>query len=87
MMSKDMELATAEFLWEKASFYVQLPLAPHPDDDPIKDLCIDGDDISMDWPRDWAELRGFHQSNLPDWPSGWQLTLRNFGRWLDMAPG
>lgn len=75
----------AEFLWETALFYVQPNLTPHPDDELGEDLFIDDGDWSMDWPRDFAERKGFHKSNLPDWPEGWRVTLRNYGRWLDMG--
>ncbi len=87
LMASDVSEETSEFLWETASFYCHdLGLTPHPDDDLLKDLPIDEDDISMDWPRDFAKRKGFHESNLPDWPDHWSLTLRNFGRWLDMGP-
>lgn len=86
LMAPDCSPGVAEFLWGKASYYVEPRLTPHPDDDLINDLKIDDDDIGMDWPRDWAELQGFHESNLPDWPEGWPATVRNFGRWLDMGP-
>jgi uncharacterized protein YneF (UPF0154 family) len=76
----------SEFLWEKALYYVGPRLTPHPDDHLIRDLNIDDDDIALDWPRDWAERRGFHPSNLPDWPKEWPATIRNIGRWLDMGP-
>ena len=76
----------SDFLWEKALFYVEPRLTPHPDDDLILDLKIDGDDIGVDWPQEWADERGFHDSNLPEWPKEWPATIRNFGRWLDMGP-
>jgi hypothetical protein len=86
LMEIDCSTEAADFLWEKVRFYVQLRLTPHPDDDLIKDLMIDEDDIDMDWSRDWAEQRGFHDSNFPDWPKEWPATIRNFGRWLDRSP-
>ncbi len=85
-MKFDCTLEVSDFLWEKTLFYLQPRITPHPDDDLILDLKIDDDDIAMDWPRDWAELRGFHDSNLPEWPKDWPATIRNFGRWLDMGP-
>lgn len=86
LMETDCSAEVAIFLWEKALYYVEPRLTPHPDDDLIADLKIDDDDIDMDWTRDWAEQRGFHESNLPDWPKDWPATIRNFGRWLDMGP-
>lgn len=85
LMASDVSEETSSFLWETALFYCQgRGLTPHPDDDLLKDLPIDDDDISLDWPRDFAKRKGFHESNLPDWPEGCPVTLRNYGRWLDM---
>lgn len=75
----------AEFLWDTALFYLEPKLAPHPDDDLVKDLPIDNEDWSVDWPREYANRQGFHDSNLPDWPEGWPVTIRNYGRWLTMG--
>ena len=86
LMEEDYSPEVSDFLWRKAVYYVEPRLTPHPDDDLMLDLKIDDDDIAMDWPRDWAEQRGFHDSNLPDWPKEWPATIRNFGRWLDIGP-
>ena len=89
MMRVDVSEAASAFLWKTALPYLELyrpPLAPHPEDDLVQDLPINDDDFGMDWPREWAELKGFHESNMPDWPEGWAVTIRNYGRWLDMAP-
>ncbi len=85
-MMSDCTPEVSDFLWRKALFYVEPRITPHPDDDLILDLKIDDDDIGMDWPREWADQRGFHDSNLPEWPKEWPATIRNFGRWLDMGP-
>lgn len=85
LMAPDCSPEAAAFLWETALFYLEPKLAPHPDDDLARDLPIDDGDWSMDWPRDWAKSQGFHESNLPDWPAGWPVTIRNFCRWLDMG--
>lgn len=81
----DVSLEAAEFLWKTALDYIEPHATPHPDDHLWQDLPIDPDDIHLDWPRQWAESRGFHESQLPDWPEGTSPTIRNFGRWLDMA--
>ncbi|MEQ5787997.1 hypothetical protein J3454_08845 [Erythrobacter sp. NFXS35] len=86
MMADDCSPQAAQFLWGQATFYVSPGLTPHPDDDLIKDLRIDDDDIAMDWPRAWAEQRGFAESDQPEWPEDWPVTARNFGRWLDQGP-
>lgn len=89
LMVSDVSEDAARFLWQTTLSCLEFhepSLTPHPDDDIIKDLPIDDDDISMDWPREWAERRGFHESNLPDWPKNWPVTIRNYGRWLDMGP-
>lgn len=86
LMAVDVSPAASTFLWDTAYTCLKPHLTPHPDDDLIKDLPIDADDVSMDWPREWAESQGFHESNLADWPEGWPVTVRNYGRWLDMCP-
>lgn len=75
----------ARFVWEQALRYVAPRLTPHPDDDLVKDLCIDDDDLGMDWPRGWAEYSGTAEGDLPPWPEGWLPTVLNYARWLDMA--
>jgi hypothetical protein len=85
-MGPEVSAAAAEFLWAKALFYLQPKLTPHPDDDLAKDLPIDPDDFALDWPRDFAEQQGFHESNLTDWPREWPATIRNYGRWLTLGP-
>ncbi|MDN3646796.1 hypothetical protein QWY75_11345 [Pontixanthobacter aestiaquae] len=52
----------------------------------MDDLPIDEDDWGVDWPRIYSEGQGFHESHFPDWPENWLVTIRNYGRWLDMAP-
>jgi len=86
MMQPDVRPATAKYLWDACLPYLcRTDLTPHPDDDLAADLPIDDDDWSMDWPREFAAKHGFHESNLPDWPDDWPATIRNYGRWLDMA--
>jgi hypothetical protein len=85
IMAQDCSPEAARFVWEQTLPYVTPHLTPHPDDLLIADLCIDGDDIDMDWPRDWAKQQGISESNLPDWPKDWPLTVRNFARWCDLA--
>jgi len=86
ILRADVALETAEFLWERAIVQLEPRLTPHPDDHMIDDLPLDEDEWSMDWPREFAEKQGFHESNLPDWPADWPVTVRNFGRWLDLGP-
>ena len=86
MMASDTSPDAAEFLWETSRIYLEPRLTPHPDDDLARDLPIDDDDWSMDWPRDFAKRQGFHESNLPPWPKDWPATIRNYGRWLSMGP-
>lgn len=85
MMAQDCSPEAARFVWEQAIFYVKPRLTPHPDDLLFDDLRIDDDDIGIDWSRDWAEQQGLSESDLPDWPESWPLTVRNFARWLDLA--
>jgi len=66
--------------------YLEPKLTPHPDDDLNSDLPIADEDWSLDWPIEFAKRNGFHKSNLAEWPENWEPTVRNFGRWLDLAP-
>ena len=84
-MQTNVSPAAAKFLWETALPYLEPHLTPHPDDDMVRDLPIDSDDIGMDWPRDFAQRQGFHESSLSDWSEGWPVTVRNYGRWLDLG--
>ena len=89
LMAMNVSKEASEFLWEQSLpelNYFNQEIAPHPDDHLIDDLPIDEEGWSMEWPILWAERRGFHESNLPDWPEEWPVTVRNFGRWLDMGP-
>lgn len=85
LMAHNVSAAATEFLWNTATTYLQPTATPHPDDDLVKDLWIDDGDWSMDWPRDFAEQQGFSEKAYPDWPKDWPVTLRNFGRWLDLG--
>lgn len=86
LMQPQVSKATTEFLWAAMLNHLEPKLTPHPDDSLIDDLPIDSEDWSMDWPREFAEARQFHHSNLPDWPADWPITVRNYGRWLDLGP-
>ncbi|WP_285712307.1 hypothetical protein [Erythrobacter oryzae] len=85
VMAQDCSPEAARFVWGQALPYVEPRLTPHPDDLLIDDLCIDGDDIDMDWPQVWADQLGIPERDLPDWPKDWPLTARNFARWCDLA--
>jgi hypothetical protein len=85
MMAQDCSTDAARFMWQQVMFYVEPRLTPHPDDLLLDDLCIDDDDIDMDWPRDWAMQQGLSERDLPNWPRDWPLTVRNFARWLEVA--
>lgn len=85
MMAQDCSPEAACFVWDQTLLYIQPRLTPHPDDLLLDDLCIDDDDIGMDWPQVWTDRLGIPESALPDWPKDWPLTVRNFARWLDLA--
>lgn len=82
-MAQDRSPEAARFVWQQALFCVEPRLTPHPDDLLLGDLCIDDGDVTMDWTRIWTEQHGLIESDLPDWPKGWPLTVRNYARWLD----
>ena len=84
-IAPDVSRATAEFLWATILSYVAPRLTPHPDDHLWQDLPIDEDDVTLDWPRDFAKSRGRDLRSWPDWPDDRPVTVRNFGCWLDSA--
>lgn len=89
LMAPDVSHEASEFIWERSAILLAFgkdELAPHPDDHLVEDLPIDDEEWSMYWPQEWAELKDFHESNLYDWPGDWPVTIRNYGRWLDMGP-
>ncbi|MDJ0642020.1 MAG: hypothetical protein QNJ15_04315 [Erythrobacter sp.] len=89
MMKPDVSREASEFIWDAVRShldYFDHALTPHPDDDLVDELPIADEEWSMDWPREWAERSGFHESNFHDWPKEWPVTIRNYGRWLDMGP-
>ena len=75
----------AHFMWEMLREYTGKYATPHPTDHLFDDLYIDQGDVDIDWPEKWAERRAFEMRVLPNWPSEWETTVLNFGRWLDMA--
>ena len=77
IMVADCSPEAARFMWQQTLFYVEPRLTPHPDDLLLDDLCIDDGDVTMDWPQVWAEQQGLSDSDLPDWPKDWPLTVRN----------
>ena len=85
MMAQDCSTEAARFMWQQTLFYIEPRLTPHPDDLLLDDLSIDDGDVTMDWPQVWAEQQALAESDLPDWPKDWPLTVRNFARWLDLA--
>lgn len=85
MMAQDCSPEAARFVWGQVLPYVEPRLTPHPDDLLLDDLCIDGDDIDMEWARAWADRLGVSERDLPDWPKDWPLTARNFARWCDLG--
>ncbi|EAQ28620.1 hypothetical protein NAP1_13513 [Erythrobacter sp. NAP1] len=85
LMSDECSPAAVQFVWDMALSYVEPRLTPHPDDDLVTDLMIDGDDIALDWPHDWARLSGVDVSDMPAWPEQQPATVRNYARWLDLS--
>jgi hypothetical protein len=83
LMGGDVSAEATQFLWTNAWATLQPSLTPHPDDDLSRELPIDSEEWSMDWPKAFADERGFDQSAYPDWPKDWPPTLRNLGKWLD----
>lgn len=83
-MSEDVDSEIAEWMWDSLQVYYT-PLTPHPNDHLLKDACIDDGDVSLDWLPAFAEPRGMRWKEWPDWPQDWELTVRNYARWLQLG--
>jgi hypothetical protein len=81
LMRRDVEADIAHWVWDELQVYYT-PLAPHPDDHLLKDACIDEDDVWLDWPPEFARNQGLSPEDWPQWPDDWELTVRNYARWL-----
>lgn len=84
MLAGSVDLEIAEWMWDTLTIYYR-PHTPHPDDDLINDALIDSDDITMDWLPAFAKSRGLRWKDWADWPDGWEVTARNYARWLQMG--
>ena len=84
MMRGEVDEDIAAWLWDQTEVYYS-PLAPHPDDHLIDDAMIDDDDIGLDWVPQFAAATGLDDKTWPDWPAGWDLTVRNFARFLQLG--
>jgi hypothetical protein len=85
MMRVDVDEDVSAWLWDQLQVYYR-PLTPHPDDHLIEEARIDDDDIGTDWMRDFAKAAGLdHGKAWPDWPAEWELTVRNFARFLQLG--
>lgn len=81
LLADDCEPDVADFLWGALAAYWKPGLAPHPDDDYLRDLPIDPAE-QEDWVRDFCDLYGLRAEDWPDWPEDQDTTVRNFARWL-----
>lgn len=84
MMGQDVDPDIAEWMWDQLQVYYA-PLTPHPDDHLLKDASIDDGDVTMDWLPEFAKGQGLKWKQWPDWPQDWELTVRNFARWMQLG--
>jgi hypothetical protein len=84
LLAPDVDDDVAGWLWDTTCPYYR-PLTPHPEDHLIKDARIDDDDVTMDWLPAFAKSRQMNWKDWPDWPKDWELTVRNFARWLQLG--
>lgn len=84
LMGQDVDPDIAVWMWDRLQVYYT-PLTPHPDDHLLKDACIDDGDVTMDWLPQFAKDQGLPWKQWPDWPQDWELTVRNFARWLKLG--
>lgn len=87
LMLVDVSEQAAQFLWDKCSEQLKHfspAITSHPDD-LLTELPLDEEEFQEDWSAEWTALNGMGESDLPEWPEAWPVTVRNFGRWLDMS--
>jgi hypothetical protein len=82
--SDDIRAEVAQFVWQVAAPCVAPDLTPHPDDHMWLDLPIDEEEPLMDW---WVEFAALHgvAKDWPGWPDGWECSVRNYARWLELG--
>ena len=85
MLANDVSQASASFVWEVMQDILPRQLAPHPDDDMVKDLPLDAEEWRLDWPGQFARMQGIDEDRIPDWPKTWEPTVRNYARWLELG--
>ena len=86
MLGRDVNAETAEFVWFAMIECLQAwQLTPHPNDHIVKDLPIHEHDLTLDWMPRYAALYGADAKNWLQWPVGWEGTVRNFARWLELG--
>ena len=82
LLAPDVETETAEWFWNELLVYFRPTLTPHPDDDLMNDLPIDGDDPA-DWVQDYCKRNGLSTRQLQKWPESRLVTPRNLLGWLE----
>ena len=81
-LSRDVQLATAEFLWERMSFLLPT-VAPHPNDHLWHDLPLDESEPMEEWLDEFAGQHSARPDAWPPWPAGSPCTVRNYALWLE----
>ena len=84
MLTGDCEPDVAAFLWHELLpewAYWHAGLTPHPDDDFLKDLPIDGEE-PQDWLEHYCDRHGLDWKQWTNWDQSQPTTVRNFARWI-----
>ena len=82
LLAPDVEPEAAEWFWNELLVYFRPTLTPHPDDDLMSDLPIDGDEPD-DWVQEYCRRNGLSLRHLGKWPESQPVTPRNFLGWLE----
>lgn len=81
-LAPDVGPETAEWFWNELHVYFRPTLTPHPDDDLMSDLPIDGDEPD-DWVQEYCKRNGLSLRQLGKWPDRRPVTPRNLLGWLE----
>jgi hypothetical protein len=81
MLTENCEADIAELLRDELLVFYKPDMTPHPDDDVVIDMPIDGDEPN-DWLSEFCKRNGLRLRDITDWPKDQSATVRNLATWF-----
>ncbi len=81
MLAESCEADIAELLWDELFVFYKPDMTPHPDDDVIQDMPIDGEEPN-DWLSEFCKRNSLRLKDITDWPKDQSATVRNLASWF-----